>query len=532
MSIRTILKVSCMQPAGEGRPAHMVSIVGEGRIGKQDSARTPAIHRRPGEDIYYHSGRLALLRRWGHVSSARWIGSATGPACVRRSRSPPEPDEAPHDGCRLYAPDEDRPALDEPRYGFADRLASMPRGNVRTVAALRAFFQGGVSAWHGVDGLRGDTHWADEGLLGLVRGARWRTDNGTSDHGALPDPPRTPRTKAGLDSSQKRPCPCTWVVLTRTRCGAGRRFAPGWPARCSVIGSLTDRTAFRSQLPLTSSYVCFSMPVSFVHDGTGVPLVGEDQHLAIRGRHRVAAILGARLVPTASPTRLPVIQPAAVPATLVRPWRCRRSTRQRIPVNLESTLRDSSDAKSSSSIESIHRSPELPATDFVQSLFRSGGRLQQAVTIPAASADTSRSPHASPPSMIRKLRSCRTDSADTRPRTRRMLSSPTGARMPASLPAARAAALRSDRQAAGVLPRRLTWRPTREKAMSLRLALADALEGADRPASQIAISPGGTPVGGKPERPTSRDPRRNCSRVRTQQQLRSRQGRRGSAARI
>ncbi|MGB5381189.1 MAG: adenylate/guanylate cyclase domain-containing protein [Acidimicrobiia bacterium] len=472
-----ILKDQLHATGREGK-ARMVSIVGEGGIGKTRLSQE-LLRYIDGisEDIYYHYGRSPS---YGDGVTYWALGEM-----VRQRAGIVEGEESTKSRMKLrtmvadYAPDDDDQRWIEPRLAALIGLAPMPPGERSELfAALRAFFQA-VSQRGTVLMAFEDFHWADEGLLDFVEELVERTTAHPIMVLCLTRPELLER-RPDWAASQKRTLSMHLSRLDEDSMRAlVAGLAPGIPP------GLCDRIAARTAgVPLHGvEFVRMLLNAGqLVRDGAQYHFVGEDEQLAIPDT--VAAIIGARL-DRLQPDQVAVIQDAAV-LGLSFTLGDLSGLRGADPVNLEPTLRELV-RREILELDEDPRSPERGQYRFVQSLIRevAYSRLSRSERVTRHLEIAARFAALDDPELAGIVASHYADAAAADPTNVELTDK---ARRSLIAAAARAAALQSDRQAADLYAKAVDMATDDGEAMSLRLAIAEALEGADRPSESIAMA--------------------------------------------
>jgi class 3 adenylate cyclase len=291
--------------AGRERRARLVSVVGEGGIGKTRLSRE-LLRYVDGiaETVFYHSGRSPSygdgVTFWALGEMIRQRAGITEDEDDSKSRMKLRTTVAD------FAPEPEDQRWIEPRLAGLIGLAPMPKGDRSELfSALRTFFQR-IADRGPVVMVFEDLHWADEGLLDFIEELVERTTQHPVLVLTLARPELLER-RPGWGSSRKR----TMSMHLGRLEGADMRelvagLAPGLPDE--TVLRIADRTA---GVPLHAvEFIRMMLNTGqLVAEGERFRLVDEGEDLTIPDS--VSAIIGARLDRLSSDERS-VVQDASV----------------------------------------------------------------------------------------------------------------------------------------------------------------------------------------------------------------------------
>ena len=359
-----------LHATGREAKARMVSVIGEGGIGKtrlsQELLRYIDGIKEP---IYYHSGRSPS---YGDGVTFWALGEM-----IRQRAGILEGEDPGKSRIKLrttvsqFAPSEDDQRWIEPRLAALIGLAEMPPGDrAELFAALRAFFQA-ISEQGTVLMVFEDLHWADEGLLDFVEELVERTTSHPILVVCLTRPELLDR-RPDWAASRKR---TLGMHLSRLDEVSMRQLvgglAPGLPSE--LVDHIAERTA---GVPLHAvEFVRMLLNTGdLVREGDRFEFVGSTTELAVPDT--VNAIIGARLDRLDSST-LDVIKDASVLGLTFNLGHLAR-VRGVEAAELDSLLRELV-RREVFELEEDPRSPERGQYRFVQSLIRevAYGRLSR-----------------------------------------------------------------------------------------------------------------------------------------------------------
>ncbi len=294
-----------LHATGRERRARMVSIIGEGGIGKTRLSQE-LLRYIDGiaEDVYYHSGRSPA---YGEGVTYWALGEM-----IRQRAGITEGEDAGKARMKLrttvaeFAPDEEDQRWIEPRLAALIGIAEMPPGDRSELfSALRTFFQR-ISERGTVLMVFEDLHWADEGLLDFIEELAERTTQSPILVLTLARPELVER-RPDWGTTRRR---SLLMHLSRLDDMAMKELvaglAPGIPR--AVVDRLAERTAGVPLHAVEFVRMLINSGRLAVVDG-GYELVGDPGELAIPDS--VSAIIGARL-DRLEPDEVAVIQDASV----------------------------------------------------------------------------------------------------------------------------------------------------------------------------------------------------------------------------
>jgi class 3 adenylate cyclase/tetratricopeptide (TPR) repeat protein len=460
-----LLKDQLHATGREGK-ARMVSIIGEGGIGKTRLSQE-LVRYIDGisEDIYYHNGRSPS---YGEGVTFWALGEM-----IRKRAGIVEGEDATKSRLKLrttvadFTPDDDDQKWIEPRLAAVIGLAPMPPGDRSELfGALRSFFQS-VANRGTVLMVFEDLHWADDGLLDFIDELVERTTNHPILVVCLTRPELLER-RPTWGSGRKR---TLTMHLSRLDDDSMRvliaGLAPGIPD--PVVERIADRAA---GVPLHAvEFVRMLLNTGqLVPRGDGFVFEGSADDLSIPDT--VNAIIGARLDRLA-PDELAIIQDAAVlgltfTLTDVAGMRGLRTTEAE-PVLRELVRREILE------VDEDPRSPERGQYRFVQSLIRevAYGRLSKSERVSRHVAVAQRLEALDDIELAGVIASHYADAAAADPSNEALAEK---ARETVIGAADRAASLHSDRQAADLYRKAAQMTEDPVEAMGLRLELAWTLE--------------------------------------------------------
>ncbi len=294
-----------LHATGREQRARMVSIIGEGGIGKTRLSQE-LLRYIDGiaEIVYYHNGRSPA---YGEGITFWALGEM-----IRQRAGITEGEDAAKARMKLrttvaeFAPDEEDQRWIEPRLAALIGIAEMPQGDRSELyAALRTFFQR-IAEQGTVLMVFEDLHWADEGLLDFVEELVERSTQSPILVLALARPELVDR-RSDWGTTRRR---SLLMHLSRLDENAMKDLvtglAPGIPD--AVVGRIAERTA---GVPLHAVEFVRMLINSgrLVDADDGYELVGDPGELAIPDS--VSAIIGARL-DRLGPDEVAVIQDASV----------------------------------------------------------------------------------------------------------------------------------------------------------------------------------------------------------------------------
>lgn len=278
-----------LHATGRERRARMVSIIGEGGIGKSRlSAELIRYIDGLADDVYYHRGRSPSygdgVTYWAlgeMIRQRAGISEGEDPAKARMKL---------RTMVAGFAPSEEDQRWIEPRLASMIGLAESPPGDrAELFAALRAFFQE-ISRNGTVLMVFEDLHWGDDGLLDFIDELVERTTAHPILVLCLARPELLDR-RPDWGVSRKKSLS---MHLSRLDSEAMRELvagiAPGLPE--TMVGRIADRTA---GIPLHAvEFVRMLLNTGqLVRDGAEFRFEGDDEQLPIPDS--VNAIIGARL---------------------------------------------------------------------------------------------------------------------------------------------------------------------------------------------------------------------------------------------
>ncbi len=294
-----------LHATGREQRARMVSVIGEGGIGKTRLSQE-LLRYIDGiaEIVYYHNGRSPA---YGEGVTFWALGEM-----IRQRAGITEGEDSAKARMKLrttvaeFAPDEEDQRWIEPRLAALIGIAEMPQGDRSELyAALRTFFQR-IAEQGTVLMVFEDLHWADEGLLDFVEELVERSTQSPILVLALARPELVER-RSDWGTTRRRS-----LLMHLSRLGENAMkdlvtgLAPGIPD--AVVGRIAERTA---GVPLHAVEFVRMLINSgrLVNVDDGYELVGDPGELAIPDS--VSAIIGARL-DRLGPDEVAVIQDASV----------------------------------------------------------------------------------------------------------------------------------------------------------------------------------------------------------------------------
>lgn len=454
-----------LHAAGREGKARMVSVIGEGGIGKTRLSQE-LVRYIDGitEDIYYHSGRSPS---YGDGVTFWALGEM-----IRHRAGIVEGEDAAKSRLKLrttvaeFAPTEEDQRWIEPRLAAVIGLAPMPPGDRSELfAALRAFFQA-VAGSGTVLMVFEDLHWADDGLLDFVEELVERTTNHPILVLCLTRPELLDR-RPDWAAARKR---SLTMHLSRLDEASMRLLvaglAPGIPA------SLADRIAERTAgIPLHAvEFVRMLLNTGqLVREGSEFRFIGSDDQLSIPDT--VSAIIGARL-DRLDAVDLAAIQDAAV-LGLSFTLADLAAVRGVVPEDIERRLRDLV-RREILELEEDPRSPERGQYRFVQSLIRevAYGRLSKSERVSRHLEVAKRFEELDDPELAGVIASHYADAAESDPNNAELRDR---ARTAVVAAAGRAATLHSDKQAADLYLRAIEMTEDPDDADRLRLQAMESM---------------------------------------------------------
>lgn len=454
-----------LHATGREQRARMVSVIGEGGIGKSRLAQE-LIRYIDGiaEVVYYHRGRSPSygdgVTYWalGEMIKQR--------AGISETEDPPKARLKLRTMVADFCPSEEDQRWIEPRLAALIGLGAMPSGDRSELfAALRALFQA-VSARGTVLMVFEDLHWADEGLLDFVEELVERT----TAHPVLVlclTRPELLERRPDWAASRKRTLA---MHLSRLDESSMRSLvsglAPGIPE--NLVGRISERTA---GVPLHAvEFVRMLLNTGeLVFDGDTFAFAGTDEDLAIPDT--VSAIIGARL-DRLSPNDLSIIQDASV-LGLSFTLSSLSQLRQVEPHELEARLRDLV-RKEILELDEDPRSPERGQYQFVQGLIRevTYGRLSRPERVKRHLEVARLFESLDEPELAGVVANHYADAVDADPTNAELVQMACRSVVAA---AERAVALRSDLQAAGLYERAANMTIDDHREVELRLLAARCL---------------------------------------------------------
>jgi len=278
-----------LHAAGRERRGRLVSIVGEGGIGKTRISRELLRYIEGiAEDIYYHSGRSPS---YGEGVTFWALGEM-----VRQRAGISEGDDESKSRMKLrtavaeFVPDEEDQRWMEPRLAALIGLADMPTGDrAELYAAFRTYFQR-IAERGTVLMVFEDLHWADDALMDFIEELVERTTQYPILVISLARPELLER-RLGWGSSRKRTLSMHLGRLDQDDMHLlVSGLVPGLPD--SMVERIAERTA---GVPLHEVEFVRMMLNSgrLVQEGRTFRLTDEDEELSIPDS--VQAIIGARL---------------------------------------------------------------------------------------------------------------------------------------------------------------------------------------------------------------------------------------------
>jgi len=294
-----------LHATGREQRARMVSIIGEGGIGKTRLSQE-LLRYVDGiaEIVYYHNGRSPA---YGEGVTFWALGEM-----IRQRAGITEGEDAAKARMKLrttvaeFAPDEEDQRWIEPRLAALIGVAEMPQGDRSELyAALRTFFQR-IAEQGTVLMVFEDLHWADEGLLDFVEELVERSTQSPLLVLALARPELVER-RSDWGTTRRRSLLMHLSHLDELAMkNLVTGLAPGIPV--AVVGRIAERTA---GVPLHAVEFVRMLINSgrLVDVDDGYELVGDPGELAIPDS--VSAIIGARL-DRLGPDEVAVIQDASV----------------------------------------------------------------------------------------------------------------------------------------------------------------------------------------------------------------------------
>ena len=467
-----------LHATGRESRARMVSIIGEGGIGKSRLAME-LIRYIDGiaETIYYHSGRSPsygdgvtfwalgeMIRQRARISE----GEEPGKARMKLRTIVAE-----------FVPDEVDQRWIEPRLAAVIGLASSPPGErAEQFAALRSFFQA-IATRGTVLMVFEDVQWADQGLLDFIEELVERTTTHPILVLCLARPELLER-RPGWATGRKRTLS---VHLGRLDDQSMRALvfglAPALPE--TMVERIADRTA---GVPLHAvEFVRMLLNTGqLIHEGTELVFRGNDEQMPIPDS--VSAIIGSR-IDRLDPASQTILRDASV-LGLTFTTSSLASLRGQDPEEVEPVLRELT-RREILDVEDDVRSPERGQYRFVQSLIRevAYARLsrQERVTRHLQVAEMFHS--ADDPELAGVVASHYADAVAADPENDELVARACQAVVEA---AERAAALKSDSQAAGLYERaaEMTSSVARQNELRLEAARCLARTGRDDRAADLA----------------------------------------------
>ncbi len=455
-----------LHATGREQRARMVSIIGEGGIGKTRLSQE-LLRYIDGiaEIIYYHNGRSPA---YGEGVTFWALGEM-----IRQRAGITEGEDAAKARMKLrttvaeFAPDEEDQKWIEPRLAALIGISEMPPGDRSELyAALRTFFQR-ISERGTVLMVFEDLHWADEGLLEFIEELVERSTQNPILVLALARPELLEK-RPDWGAARRR---SLLMHLSRLDDGAMRELvtglAPGIPT--DVLDRIADRTA---GVPLHAVEFVRMLINSgdLVAVDDGYELVGDPGELAIPDS--VSAIIGARL-DRLEPDEVAVIQDASVLGlsfTLVGI----ADMADKTPEELETTLRSlvRSDVLE---LDEDRRSPERGQYRFVQSLIRevAYGRLARSDRVSRHLEVARRTELLNDPELAGVVAGHYASAAAADPENTELLNR---ARESLVASAKRARELRSDRQAVSLYQHAIELTSDEAEIADLKIQLSVCLE--------------------------------------------------------
>ncbi len=359
-----------LHATGREAKARMVSVIGEGGIGKTRLSQELLRYIDGIKDpIYYHSGRSPS---YGDGVTFWALGEM-----IRQRAGILEGEEPGKSRIKLrtmvseFAPSEEDQRWIEPRLAALIGLTEMPPGDRSELfAALRAFFQA-ISEQGTVLMVFEDLHWADEGLLDFIEELVERTTMHPILVICLTRPELLDR-RPDWAASRKRTLA---MHLSRLDSGSMRMLVAGLAPGMSeeMVDQIADRTA---GVPLHAvEFVRMLLNTGdLVREGDRFSFVGSSADLAVPDT--VNAIISARL-DRLEPSTLDVIKDASVLGLSFGLGHL-ANVRGVEPQELEGLLRELV-RREVFELEEDPRSPERGQYRFVQSLIRevAYGRLSR-----------------------------------------------------------------------------------------------------------------------------------------------------------
>jgi tetratricopeptide (TPR) repeat protein len=459
-----------LHATGREQRARMVSIIGEGGIGKTRLSQE-LLRYIDGiaEVVYYHNGRSPA---YGEGVTLWALGEM-----IRQRAGITEGEDSAKARMKLrtmvaeFAPNEEDQKWIEPRLAALIGIAEMPPGDRSELyAALRTFFQR-ISERGTVLMVFEDLQWADEGLLGFIEELVERSTQSPILLLALARPELLEK-RSDWGATRRR---SLLMHLSRLDEGAMKELvaglAPGMPE--GVMDRIAERTA---GVPLHAVEFVRMLINSgrMVDVDNGYQLVGDPGELAIPDS--VSAIIGARL-DRLGPDEVAVIQDASV-LGLSFTLGGIADMAEATPEELEDTLR-SLVRIDILELDEDPRSPERGQYRFVQSLIRevAYGRLPKSDRVKRHLEVARRTELLDDPELAGVVASHYASAAAADPENKDLMDRARGSIIAS---AERARALRSDLQAVSLYQHAIELTSDEAEIAELKMELSTCLEKSGR----------------------------------------------------